>query len=149
MLRQLEGLARFAHLLLQLFLGFIFVMHGAQKFFGPSFYGLPWERYVGIFNSVGLVPGRFWLSVVVVTELIGGFCIFFGCLTRFWAAGLVIDMTVAVTWVHIPVGFFWQVRPPGGFEFPMTLGVIALAMFLMGPSFLSLDRAIGLEKRAA
>lgn len=82
---------------------------------GPSFYGLPWERYVGIFNSVGLVPGRFWLSLVVVTELIGGICIFFGLLTRFWAAGL----------------------------------AIALTMSLMGPSLLSVDRAIGLEKPAA
>ncbi len=149
MLKPLEGLQKWGHVLLQLLLGFIFAMHGAQKFFGPSFYGLPWERYVGIFNSVGLTPGGFWLWIVTMTELIGGPCIFFGFLTRFWAAGLVIDMTVAVSRIHIPVGFFWQVRPPGGFEFPLTLGLIALTMFLMGPSVLSLDRAIGLERRTA
>jgi len=146
---RLEGLQKWAILVLQLLLGFLFCMHGAQKFFGPSFYGLPWERYVGIFNSVGIVPGGFWMWVVTITELIGGACIFFGFLTRFWAAGLVIDMTVAVLKVHIAVGFFWQVRPPGGLEFPLTLGFLALALVLSGPSFLSVDRAIGLERRAA
>ncbi len=41
MLKPLEGLQKWGHVLLQLLLGFIFAMHGAQKFFGPSFYGLP------------------------------------------------------------------------------------------------------------
>jgi hypothetical protein len=29
----------------------------------------------------------------------------------------------------------------------LTLGVLALALFLMGPSFLAVDRVIGLERR--
>jgi hypothetical protein len=33
-----------------------------------------------------------------------------------------------------------------GLEFPLTLGVLALALLLMGPSFLSVDRAIGVER---
>ena len=81
---------------------------------------------------------------MTVTEFFGGLCIFFGLLTRFWAAGLVIDMTVAVLKVHLPNGFFWG---KAGLEFPLTLGVMALMLVLTGPGFLSLDRLVGLEKR--
>ena len=148
MLKQLEGNEKWAHLILQLLLGFIFCLHGAQKLFGPSFYGLKWDVYLGFFQQFGIVPASLWLPVVTFTEFIGGICIVFGFLTRFWAAGLVIDMTVAVLVVHRTVGFFWQMRPYGGLEFPMTLDLLALCVFLIGPSFLSIDRAIGLEKRA-
>ena len=143
--RQLQGLSAGGHLLLQLFLGFIFVLHGSQKLFGPSFYGFPWEGYVAFFNKLGLTPAPFWLWVVTITEFFGGLCIFFGFLTRFWAAGLVIDMAVAILKNHVNIGFFW-LTPGGGLEFPLTLGVLALAVLLMGPSVRSVDRAIGLER---
>ena len=110
--RQLQGLSAGGHLLLQLFLGFIFVLHGSQKLFGPSFYGFPWEGYVGFFNKLGLTPAPFWLWVVTITEFFGGLCIFFGFLTRFWAAGLVIDMAVAILKNHVNIGFFLA-DPPG------------------------------------
>jgi putative oxidoreductase len=145
MLGPLQGLAPWGHLLLQLFLGFIFVMHGSQKLFGPSFYGFPWAGYVGFFEKLGITPAPFWLWVVTITEFFGGLCIFFGFLTRFWAAGLVIDMAVAILKNHIKVGFFW-LTPGGGLEFPLALGVLALAIVLMGPSPWSVDRAIGLER---
>jgi putative oxidoreductase len=145
MLRQLQGLAPWGHLLLQLFLGFVFAMHGAQKLFGPSFYGFPWAGYVGFFEKLGITPAPFWVWVVTITEFFGGLSIFLGFLTRFWAAGLVIDMVVAILTNHLRVGFFW-LTPGGGFEFPLTLGVLALAIFLMGPSRWSVDRAIGLER---
>lgn len=147
MLKQLEGKERWAHLILQFLLGFIFCVHGAQKLFGPSFYGVTWDTYLAFFSKFGLTPAPLWLWVVTITELVGGICIFFGFLTRFWAAGLVIDMTVAILKVHSGVGFFW-LRQGGGLEFPLTLGVLALTVVLMGPSSFSVDRAIGLEGRA-
>jgi putative oxidoreductase len=148
MLHRLEGGERLAVLILQLFLGFIFAMHGAQKLFGPAFYGFPWEGYVAYFNKLGITPAGFWVWVVTVTEFFGGISICCGFLTRFWAAGLVIDMTVAILKNHIKIGFFW-LTPGGGLEFPLTLGVMALVVFLLGPSYLSVDRAIGLERRTA
>ena len=148
MFQRLDALQKWGGLVLQVGLGFIFFMHGAQKLFGPDFYGLKWDAYIGFFEKFGITPAPLWLWVVTLTEFIGGICIFFGFLTRVWAAGLVIDMTVAVVKVHSGVGFYW-LRPGGGLEFPMTLGLIALALVLLGPSFLSLDRAIGLEKRMA
>ncbi len=145
MLRQLEGLERWGPLVLQLLLGFVFAMHGAQKLLG-AFQGPGVAGLAGFFQKLGITPALFWAWIVTITEFFGGICIFFGFVTRFWAVGLVIDMAVAVLKVHVANGFFWA---KGGLEFPMTLGFIALAVFLMGPSFLSLDRAMGLEKRTA
>jgi putative oxidoreductase len=148
MFKQLEGLEKWGWALLQLPLGLLFFLHGSQKLFGPGFYGQPWDRYIAFFERFGVTPGAFWIWVVALTEFFGGICIFFGLLTRIWAAGLVIDMIVAVLKVHVKVGFFWT-TPGGGLEFPLTLGLLALALVLMGPSFLSVDRMIGLEKRVA
>jgi putative oxidoreductase len=103
---------------------------------------------VGYFNKLGITPAAFWVWVVTITEFFGGLSIVLGLLTRFWAAGLVIDMAVAILKNHINVGFFW-LTPGGGLEFPLTLGVLALAIVLLGPSFLAVDRAIGLERRKA
>ena len=143
MLQRLEGLERWAILILQLFLGFVFVMHGSQKLFG-AFNGPGITGLAGYFAKLGIEPSLLWAWVVTITEFVGGLCIFFGLLTRFWAAGLVIDMTVAVLKVHVPNGFFWGNR---GLEFPLTLGVLALMIVLAGPSFLAIDRVIGVEPR--
>lgn len=136
-------LERWALLILRLFLGFVFMMHGAQKLFG-AFGGSGVKGLAAYFAKLGLEPSLPLAWVVTITEFFGGICIILGLLTRFWAAGLVIDMTVAVLKVHIPNGFFWG---RGGFEFPLTLAVIALVVVLAGPSMMAVDRAIGLERR--
>ena len=100
------------------------------------------------FEKLGITPAGFWVWVVTITEFFGGLSIILSLLTRFWAAGLVIDMAVAILKNHINIGFFW-LTPGGGLEFPLTLGVLALALFLLGPSFLAIDRVIGLERRTA
>jgi len=133
-----------AVLILRLFLGFVFVMHGSQKLLG-AFGGSGVPGFAGQLAKYGIEPHLLWAWVVAITEFVGGICIFFGFLTRFWAAGLVIDMTVAVVKVHLVNGFFWSNR---GFEFVLTLGVIALVLLMTGPGSLSMDRAIGIEKRA-
>ena len=142
--QRLEGLERLAVLILRLFLGFVFVMHGSQKLLG-AFGGSGITGLAGMLAKYGLEPSLLWAWVVAITEFVGGICIFFGFLTRFWAAGLVIDMTVAVLKVHMPNGFFWG---KAGIEFPLTLGVMALMLLLTGSGPLSVDRATGIEKRS-
>jgi len=133
-----------ALLILRLFLGVVFVMHGSQKLLG-AFGGSGITGFAGLLAKYGIEPHVLWAWVVAITEFVGGICILFGFLTRFWAAGLVIDMTVAVVKVHLVNGFFWT---KGGFEFVLTLGIIALVLLMTGPGSLSMDRAIGIEKRA-
>lgn len=142
--QRLEGLQRLAVLILRLLLGFVFVMHGSQKLLG-AFGGGGIAGFAGMLAKSGIEPHVPLAWVVGITEFVGGICIFFGFLTRFWAAGLVIDMAVALFKVHLVNGFFFS---KNGFEFVLTLGVLALAVVLMGPGAPSVDRATGIEKRA-
>ena len=84
--------------------------------------------------------------VISITEFVGGVCVFLGFITRFWAAGLVIDMATAIFKVHLPNGFF---AGKNGFELPLAFGVMALVIVLTGPGVLSVDRATGIEKGGA
>ena len=138
--QRLEGLQRLAVLMLRLLLGVVFVMHGSQKLLGSG--GV--AGFAAGLAKMGIEPHVPLAWVVAITEFVGGICIFFGFLTRFWAAGLVIDMAVALFRVHLVNGFFVS---KNGFEFVLTLGVLALAVVFMGPGSLSVDRAAGLEKR--
>ena len=145
MFKQLQGLDRWVPLILQLLLGGVFMAHGAQKLFGV-FQGPGIDGLAGMFQKYTILPSLFWAWVVAIVEFFGGLFIFFGFLTRIWAFLIIVDMIVAIIKVNWALGFFWL---KGGLEFPLTLGVIALALVLVGPGFLSVDRAIGLEKPAA
>jgi len=140
--QRLQGLERLAVLILRLFLGFAFMMHGSQKLLG-AFGDGGVSGVAGMMGKLGIEPSLLWAWVVSITEFVGGVCLFFGFLTRFWAAGLVIDMAVAV--VKVVNGFF---AGKNGVELPLTFGVIALVILLTGPGSMSMDRAIGIEKRA-
>ncbi len=143
--QRLEGLERLAVLILRLFLGFTFVMHGSQKLLG-AFGGGGIAGVHGMLSKLGVEPAHIWAWVLSITEFVGGVCVFLGFLTRFWAAGLVIDMAVAILKVHMPNGFF---AGKNGFELPLALGVMALVIVLTGPGSPSVDRATGIEKGGA
>jgi len=143
--QRLEGLERLAVLILRLFLGFTFMMHGSQKLLG-AFGGGGLAGVAGMLSKLGVEPAQIWAWVLSITEFVGGVCVFLGFLARFWAAGLVIDMAVAIFKVHIHNGFF---AGKNGFELPLALGVMALVIVLTGPGSLSVDRATGIEKGGA
>ncbi len=143
--QRLEGLERLAVLILRLSLGFVFVMHGSQKLLG-AFGGGGIAGVTGMLTKIGMEPAHILAWVLSITEFVGGVCLILGFLTRFWAAGLVIDMAVAVFKVHLANGFF---ASKNGFELPLALGVMALAVMLTGPGSLSVDRATGIEKGGA
>jgi putative oxidoreductase len=143
--QRLEGLERLAVLILRLFLGFAFMMHGSQKLLG-AFGGPGIAGVTGMLTKMGVEPAHIWAWVLSITEFVGGVCIFLGFLTRFWAAGLVIDMAVAIVKVHMPNGFF---AAKNGFELPLAFGVMALVIVLTGPGSLSVDRATRIEKGRA
>ena len=145
MAQRLEGLQRLAVLVLRLFVGFAFMMHGSQKLLG-AFGGSGVAGFAGMLTKLGVEPANILAWVVSITEFVGGVCVFFGFLTRFWAAGLVIDMAVAVAKVNLPNGFF---AAKGGMELPLSFGVMALVILLTGPGSLSVDRATGIEKGGA
>ncbi|MDP4198388.1 MAG: DoxX family protein [Bacteroidota bacterium] len=118
-------------LVIRLMLGAVMFAHGSQKVLGV-FGGKGLETTVGMMSgSYGsLLP---YLSAF--TEFLGGAAMILGILTRFWGIGILINMSVAVMTVHLKNGFIGQ----GGFEFPLTLAMIALAITIMGPGRFSLD----------
>jgi putative oxidoreductase len=143
--QRLEGLERLAVLILRLFLGFAFMMHGSQKLLG-AFGGGGVAGVAAMLSKLGVEPSHILAWVLSITEFVGGVCVFLGFLTRFWAAGLVIDMAVAVFMVHLANGFF---ASKNGFELPLAFGVMALVILLTGPGSLSVDRATRIEKGRA
>ena len=145
MAQRLEGLQRLAVLVLRLFVGFAFMMHGSQKLLG-AFGGSGVAGFAGMLTKIGVEPANILAWVVSITEFVGGVCVFLGFITRFWAAGLVIDMATAIFKVHLPNGFF---AGKNGFELPLAFGVMALVIVLTGPGVLSVDRATGIEKGGA
>jgi putative oxidoreductase len=120
-------------LLLRLILGTIFFAHGAQKVLG-WFGGNGLELTANYFEQNLGIP-TFLTYIASFTELLGGLGLLFGILTKISAAGIGIVMLAAILKVHLPNGFFM----PGGFEFALTLFLIALVVLLRGPGTISID----------
>jgi putative oxidoreductase len=141
MFTQHAALNRWVPLILQVFLGLIFMAHGAQKLFG-AFGGPGMTGFTAFITRIGLTPPVFWAWVVAIVEFFGGLCILLGLFTRVAALLIIADMIGAIVTVNWKIGFFWT---KGGLEFPLTLAVIALTLILTGPGFVSLDRVLGIE----
>jgi len=131
-------------LIVRVFLGVIFVAHGAQKVFG-LFGGPGLKGTIGYFRSaLGVPPALAVLAAL--TECFGGLAVFVGLLTRVAALGLLVVMLVAVAKVHWQNGFFLNMSlQPGkghGFEFNWALIGMALALLVGGGGAKSVDRLI-------
>jgi putative oxidoreductase len=123
--------------LLRIILGIIFFAHGAQKVMG-WFGGPGLATAADMFQKNAGIPYPLFL-LSSFTEFLGGLFVLIGLLTRIFSAGLFINMAVAVLQVHLMKGLF---SANGGFEYPLTLLVVSLCIFLMGPGKYSLDNLI-------
>lgn len=135
-----EKVSDLAYPLMRFVTGLFLVPHGGQKLFG--WWGGDINGTAGFFSNIGLEPALPLAYLVGFVEFFGGICIAIGLFTRIFAAGVVIQMAVAVLAVHLPNGFFWT---KSGYEYPLLWGLLALAIFLRGGSELSVDRTIGKE----
>ena len=76
------------------------------------------------------------MTVVALTELVGGLMLVFGFFTRFAALAVVIFMVNAV-WFTSAKGFFWTA---GGSEFSILLLAVALVFMIRGGGEYSIDQ---------
>ena len=125
-------------LVLRLVAGVTLMAHGAQKlgyFKGPGI-----QKFALGMEARGLKPGMLWTSLAVLGELGGGLSLVFGFLTPLGAAGATAAMLMALL-QHVNKGFFGQ---GGGYEYPLNLMVVAVALGLVGPGRIALDNLFGI-----
>lgn len=121
-------------LLLRCVIGIILFDVGAGKLFG-WFGGFGLDVTLGFYAKMGFSQPLAFMSIF--TEFIGGFLLTVGFLTRPAALAVIINMAVA-TYVSLPGGFLG----PNGASYPFVFLVIALAVLLSGPMYLSIDYLI-------
>ena len=129
-----------AALLLRAILGVVMLAHGWNHVFGGG--RLPGvERW---FASLGFRRARLQARLASYGELLFGGLLVLGLLTPLAAAGVFGTMAVAFVANHRPNGFF-IFRKGEGYEYVLTLAVVAAALGAAGPGRWSLDEVIGFE----
>jgi putative oxidoreductase len=129
-LRYLDRLQPLALLFLRLTLGAVMVVHGYHKVFG----GL--SQHAHFVASLGLPAWTGYLSAF--TELLGGLFVLAGLFTRAAAFAICINMAVAIWKVHLHNGLTGD----HGFEFPLSLAVIAFALIFFGAGPIAMDHIL-------
>jgi putative oxidoreductase len=129
--------APLAPLMARIALGVVFVMHGSQKLFG-AFGGHGWSGTIGFMHDKLGIPVAFAV-LAIIAEFFGGLGVLLGLLTRLAAFGIFCVMAVAIVQVHLAKGFF---ADKGGFEYPLTLGLLALLLIISGGGPWSFDALV-------
>lgn len=135
---------------LRLALGAIFIAHGSQKLFGV-FGGPGFAKWTSSTPPLAFMQNgaKFWLVAAALSEFIGGILVLLGLFTRLGAFVIFCVMATAIVGVHWANGFFAG-RPEGtagGFEYPMALAAICLALMITGGGQASADMALSQRKR--
>ncbi|HEV7650972.1 MAG TPA: DoxX family protein [Actinophytocola sp.] len=127
-----------ALLILRLGVGLTLAAHGTQKLFG-WFGGSGLTGTGEMFDRIGFRPGRINAALAGLGEAGGGLLLALGLLTPIGGAAAASTMIVASS-MHTSAGFF---SSKGGLEFPMTLGIGAVALTIGGAGQFSLDQPLG------
>ncbi|MBM7655483.1 DoxX family protein [Neobacillus cucumis] len=117
-------------LILRIFLGLSFFIHGLTKFQNGI------GNTAGWFESIG-IPG-FMGYVVASIELIGGLLLFVGFGTRYIATLFVFILLGAIVKVKIAAGFMGNGQG-AGYELELAFAVMAIFLILKSTTPLSLD----------
>lgn len=124
-------------------IGGLFIGHGAQKLKG-WFGGPGLEGTDQMMDALQMHPPRRNAVAAGASEAAGGALLVAGLATPLAASTLIGVMTTAIRKVHAPNGI-WNSN--GGFEFNLTLIAALATLVETGPGDLSLDNALGIEKK--
>ncbi len=116
--------------LLRLALGPIFIAHGYQKMFVNGH-----AKVAGNLTNLGIPLPEVSAWLLMLTEFVGGIMVLLGILTRWASIPIAFAMLVAILAVHLKNGLTGQ----GGFQFPLALMMMALALVLQGGGKFSSD----------
>jgi putative oxidoreductase len=124
---------------LRLGLGIVMIAHGGQKVLG--LWGGPgFKAFTAGTTPFGFMkPAWLWLGAAALSELVGGVFVALGFLTRVGAFFIACTMLTAIAGIHWPNGLFSANR---GYELPMALLAMALALLISGGGQASVDKAL-------
>jgi len=128
-------------LIMRLVVGLTMAAHGAQKLFG-WFGGYGLTGTGGFLEQLGFIPGRRIALFAGVAEFAGGLLLALGLATPLAATLIISVMFVAVATVHVKHGYFNHNQ---GFEYNLTLAVVALSLAIMGAGPVSVDGVLHLQ----
>ena len=124
---------------IRLALGAAMIAHGAQKVLG-SFDGPGLKTFIaGNTPFIFMRPAWFRLGAAALSELVGGLLVALGLLTRVGAFFIACTMLTAVVGFHLSGGFF---AANSGYEYPLSLFAMALALLIAGGGQASVDWAL-------
>jgi putative oxidoreductase len=132
-------------LLIRAIPGLLLVGHGTQKLFG-WFGGRGLGATATGFEANGYRPGVLFGLMAGFGEAGGGLLFALGLLTPLACAAIIGVMLNAIVSVHWSKGI-WSTN--GGYEYPLTLAVVAAGIAFVGPGRLSVDRGLDLDLRGA
>jgi putative oxidoreductase len=141
--RQLGEQMSVGRLTARVVIGGLVIGHGTQKLFG--WFGGPGRAGTeAMMESLDLRPGKVHALAAGLTETVSGALLAAGLATPAAAAGITGVMTTAIAKVHWPNGP-WVAK--GGWEYNVVLIAAVTALADTGPGDLSLDHALGVERR--
>jgi len=148
MKKLLQTVDSFGPTILRLVLGGVMLMHGLQKTTG-NFGGQGFEGTMKMFTETMKIPYALAMAAIV-TESVGSACLILGFLTRIWAIGMGILISVAAYKVHLANGFFmnWMGNQKGeGFEYHILVLGMSLALLFLGGGKASIDAGLSGPKK--
>jgi len=146
---------KWAALPLRLILGIGFVYHGFPKLFS----GAGHDGFVGMLQGIGVPAAGLMAWVVGLVEFVGGLMLLAGAFVMIVTVLQGLVMLVALFTVHLPNGFNFihitgmtdqgpQFGMPG-YEVNLLYLAGLAALFLFGPSPMSVDEAMAAKKGGA
>ena len=137
-LMQQPGAVSFGLLAIRCIIGVVMFAHGYNHVFG----GGKIKGTAGWFESLGMKPGILHAWTASLTEIAVGIMLLLGLATPLAATGVLGVMLVALITNHLKNGFF-IFRPGEGYEYVLTIVVVAIGIGCTGAGAWSLDRVLG------
>lgn len=134
---------------IRLLMAYEFGKAGMMKFNGNNWFANYQDNFLFPFN---IVPVELSWFMATWAEILGGFCLFFGLFTRFWAFSLIIVSIVAISGVHWPddwnslaelwKGYAITNKGFGNYRVPLLFIAMLFPLVFSGPGKLSLDHIL-------